>query len=521
MESSQHSLQQTLKKPNTPALKVKNRLIYYAIIVDRYIFAYLGSQCFYSLSIFMDTIANKNNFNFTKEENEYYIGVFTSVFYLGSALGSILTGFLTRMDTRMVFALLRIGNGLGLVLFAYPDTRVMILARFMMGFFYDASCTINCWSMYEILLPRHRQRAVTLVYFFNGICFFSCTIAALFDDHGWLFWRLVFIVPGALLAAEVLLSLVALPNINSLTYLVKVKSQGKAIKALNYYLEEETARYMVQKFQANRITQKIDLGEALASETQTRDGLGSETQNEDGMILSQAQKNKKMNAELRKKNKQKSRKGVFWRDLRVYRVEITHVVIFTLTSMLSFHDLFYQFSVYLGAKNLSNQKAVEVTKQFLVYGSAGKIISCFVAGGLNLTRKRKLCLVLCHLVTLILLGLITYGYYIEDLTINRYCLALGPVFTVGLYSVNDIYSNDICPPSLFSINHTLVRGVSAVFGMLIPYYIHFEIYTYRKIALRLLSLIIIGAVCLLWLVVRMIETDGMEKKAIRKKLKGR
>ena len=123
--------------------------------------------------------------------------------------------------------------------------------------------------------------------------------------------------------------------------------------------------------------------------------------------------------------------------------------------------------------------------------------------------------------TLLLLELITYGYYIEDLTINRYSLVLCPVFTVGLYSVNDIYSNDICPPSLFSINHTLVRAVAAVLGIVIPFYIHFEIFTYRKIALRLLSLVIIGVISLLWLVVRMVETDGMEKKAIGKKLKGR
>ena len=104
MENSQKSLSETIVQK--PQLGVKNRWIYYGAVIDRFFFEFLGATCFYTLSIFMDTISNKNNFNFYKTEREYYIGIFTTSFYIGSAVGSLLTGFLTRIDTRIVFAVL-------------------------------------------------------------------------------------------------------------------------------------------------------------------------------------------------------------------------------------------------------------------------------------------------------------------------------------------------------------------------------------------------------------------------------
>ena len=95
--------------------------------------------------------------------------------------------------------------------------------------------------------------------------------------------------------------------------------------------------------------------------------------------------------------------------------------------------------------------------------------------GFNFTKKRKTSLVLSHLGSLILLAGIAFGYYIKNLEIARYCLLFAPITTIGIYSVNDIYSNDICPPSLYAINHMLVRAVPSLFSLLVPLYIHFEI----------------------------------------------
>ena len=404
------------KKRNEEAkLQVKNKFIYFGSVFDRYLSLYLCSVVIYSLNLFMDTISNKNNLDFTKTEREYYIGIFTSALYVGSALGSLLSGFWTRYDTRIVFALTKIGNSLALILFTYPDVRVMIFARFLMGFFYDASNSVAMWSLYEMLLPRHRQRAVTILYAMAGLCFFSCSLLAVYDDQGWLFWRLSFVIPALIVILWTLASFPLFPKINSSTYLVLVKGENQAFTVMKEYLGDETARFMIAEFQKNQIALSKNRSHYRRSDTR----------NEDGMVLSDTKNNENSDNLLEKKEM-----GGFCSDLKMHSTEAIHIIIFTVASMLSFHDTFYQFSVYYGAKNLNNQKAVTITKKFVIVSSVLKVVSCFVFGILNWTKKRKLCLLISHFATLILLGGICFGDYIEDLQIARYCLALAPLFTV-------------------------------------------------------------------------------------------
>ena len=150
-------------------LEIKNRWIYYGSVFDRYFYEYLGAFSLFNLNIFMDTISNQNNFDFSSVEREFYLGVFTFALYFGSTVGSLSTGFLTQYNTRVVFALMRIESAASITLFTYLDLRVMIAARFLMGFFYDAARSVAVWSMYEILLPRHHQRVLTL--YFTAVAF--------------------------------------------------------------------------------------------------------------------------------------------------------------------------------------------------------------------------------------------------------------------------------------------------------------------------------------------------------------
>ena len=326
-----------------------------------------------------------------------------------------------------------------------------------------------------------------------------------------MFWRAAFVVPSLLIILEALISLLIFPKVNSLTYLVLVRGEKKALFTLGCYFEQKTARYLVENFQENR----------LAVERRNKEYLNSETRNGDGMDLSQAVRDKKSKGLLVDKIKQKNNKvGVFWTSLKAYSTEVVHIIVFSVTSILSFNETFYQFSVYYGANNLNNKYAVTRTKQFVLYSSIMKLVSCFIIGGLNWTKKRKASLIISHLSTLVLLTAIAFGYYIENLEIGRYCLVLAPITTVGLYSVNDIYSNDLCPPSLYSINHMLVRGIPSLFALLVPLYIHFEILSYQEVAIRLMSLVLVGVVCFIWLAVKMIETDGLDRKVIRARLKG-
>ena len=401
-------------------------------------------------------------------------------------------------------------------MFTYPNVWVMVAARFLMGFFYDATHSVSIWSMYEILLPRHRERALTLFYVFTGLSYFSTALLGVYDNGGRYFWRISFLVPCLVVIVEVLLSFVIFPKVNTLTFLVKTKGEEEALRTLNYYFEERTAKFLVQEFQKNQISENRERFIGVKEDERNSSELVD--------LHLQADLSKNQNAKNTFQNENKSGEnsqiGGFLTDFKLYRTEAVHIILFTVASMLSFHDTYYLFAVYYGSKNLTNKAAVSKSKHFILFGSVTKILSCFVVGVLNWTKKRKLCLLACHLATLVLLTAIAYAFYIEDLTIARYCLVIFPLFTVGIFSVNDIYSNDVCPPSLYTINHMLVRGLSAVFGLLIPLYIHFEILSYQGVALRLFSLVFVGVVCFGWLSFFMIETDGLNKIAIRKRLKG-
>ena len=518
-DSAPHAPQEA---SDSPGLKVKNKWIYYGAIFDVYFFKFVGSLSIYNLSIFMDTISNEHNFGFSKYEREFFIGIFTSAFYIGSAVGSLSTGFCTRFDTRIVYAITRIGNSLALIMFTYPNVWTMVLARFFMGCFYDASHAVAAWSLYEILLPRHRERALTLFYAVAGVCYFCCVILALYDPGSWSFWRLGFIIPSLAVIVEVLLSFVIFPKYNTLTYLVNIKGEEKAIETLNYYFEEETAKQLVEEFKRNQLSERDQVDDIEHEDNEnTGNMIEMDFLAKDSSEEPQKFQNDNSRSVLNEENNQLSEcTGGFLADFRAYRAEAVHIIVFTTASMLAFHDTYYLFSVYYGSKNLSDKEAVSTTKHFLVFASITKVVSSFLVGIFNWSKKRKLCLLISHLGTVTLLAIVAYAFYVENLEISRYCLVFFPLFTAGICSVNDIYSNDVGPPSLYAINHMIVRGASAIFGLLIPLYIHFEILSFQAVAIRLVSLVVIGVFCFFWLLFNMIETDGLNKRVIRAKLKG-
>ena len=119
-----------------------------------------------------------------------------------------------------------------------------------------------------------------------------------------------------------------------------------------------------------------------------------------------------------------------------------------------------------------------------------------------------------HFSSLFLLGLVAVAFYIEDLRLSRMVMVIFPVTTIGIYSVNYIYANDVCPPSMFSINHFLVRLMPMVFGLIPSIFIRFEDLGYKEVAMRLFGMIFIGFLAFLWLAVFMVETDGMTKRDV-------
>ena len=474
------------------------------------------------MNSFIDTISNSQNHNWIQEDRETNLGLLTSAFYLGSALGSLFVGLFTTFNTRHLYAVLRILTGLSLLPIVFGSLPWMVFGRFFLGFFFDAGMEVSLWSMHQILLPRHKDSVLTLYYFMASIGYLFWNTAAVFDDGGPVYWRVCFLAHVVLFLLTALGSLMFIPHINSLTYLMlSEETEEGVVEIISHYYERETALFLIKKYkeefeQLLKIDEiETELENIVVSEASGQDDQQKKAQNGEN---SNKEEHNQKRGKLGDQSNRKRRNGAinsfetFFRDLRVYNKEAVHIIIFSITSMLCFHESLYEYSIYYGAKELNEVEAVTETKKYLIASSFTKMVTCFVVGFWALTRYRRLALLLSHSATLVCLALIGLAFYMENLKLSRMIVAIFPIGTVGLYTTNFIYANDICPPSLFALNHFLVRGVPMLFGIvLLPYYLKFEELSYQEVAWRIFGLVGVGLVSLAWLFFYMVESSEVSR----------
>ena len=207
------------------------------------------------------------------------------------------------------------------------------------------------------------------------------------------------------------------------------------------------------------------------------------------------------------------------KELKYYWRQAIHILIFAVASMLSFNETVYQFSIYYGAKSLNDKQAVKATKNWLIVASITKAVSCFIIGFWAFTKHRRLTLLTSHFLSLLFIALIGLSFFIQDLRLSRLVLAMFPMTTSGVYTVNFLYANDVCRPALFSLNQFINRGLPGLFGILIPVFLRFEELSYQQVAYRIWGLVAVGLCCFVWLYFFMIETSGLSKLEIARYFK--
>ena len=247
-------------------LRIKSKWIYYGAIADRYFYQFLyGTFCFY-LNIFIDKIGNAQNFNWSPQELQRNLGILTTAMYLGSAVGTLVVGLFTSYNTRHLYATLRVASALCLILATVNNFYVMVFARFFMGFFCDASLEVTVWSFYEILLPRHKERIITLIYFIHALNYFICNSVGSIDHDGFYFWRICLIVSALMIICGALGCLVFIPHVNTLTYMLQAIGEEGTLKTVSHYYENETAVYLTQKYKNEIMLHKGNQVQAQSEE---------------------------------------------------------------------------------------------------------------------------------------------------------------------------------------------------------------------------------------------------------------
>ena len=110
---------------------------------------------------------------------------------------------------------------------------------------------VSVWSLYEILLPRHTEKILTLFYFMHSVSYGGLSFLATYDNGGWWFWRLVFFFPPLIALLMGIVNSLFIPYVNSLTYLYKEKGKSKALEVICNYYSRETAEYLIVRFKEN------------------------------------------------------------------------------------------------------------------------------------------------------------------------------------------------------------------------------------------------------------------------------
>ena len=347
------------KSPKESNLQVKNKWIYYGAIFDRYISIVLGNMMTFSFTVFLDSMSNANNHNWTPAERQSYLGYLTSSLYLGSAIGSLCVGFLTRFNTRYLYVVLRALMGFSILPYVFGDIKMMIIGRFLIGFTFDAAMEVSVWSLHQILLPKDKERFLTLLYLNFSIGFFLRTLAANLDNGGFWYWRMYYLVNGILIMVWSLLSLFLIPYVNSLSFLMDCKGEEETLIIIGNYYEQDTAQFLVDQYKKDF----YEIAEVSTEKTSRELNGGSEGQRElieeDYTPLNQPQQ-QNTNARQATRNSTTERTEmvkretnslkVFFRDLKLYHKEVLHIIIFSITSMLSFNETMAEFSLYLLVK---------------------------------------------------------------------------------------------------------------------------------------------------------------------------
>ena len=77
LQNSKESLSLNLPKASPPQkpkrLEISNKWLYYGTIVDRFIFQAMGMPVLNNLNLYITSMSNQNNYNWTASQTEVYL----------------------------------------------------------------------------------------------------------------------------------------------------------------------------------------------------------------------------------------------------------------------------------------------------------------------------------------------------------------------------------------------------------------------------------------------------------------
>ena len=459
--------------------QISNKRVYILAIFEKILvfgcFTTVGCQ----IGFFLDIFCNENNFNCSKDTKKTSMSVLNSITFLTSTLTYITYPFVFKINPKISIKISKLGLAFSILLFCFGPFWAMFVARTLMGFFAEFCHVVAHWMIYQIALKQHKELVFGCVYVIQGGVILIQTFLSYANNGGYWMWRIENAAPALLLIALVFFDLSVLINVNGLDFLQSRKTYEGVIEQLSTYYTKATSIEILNQFNQEK-------------QTKTDSGLG-------GVDFD---------------------KISIWEQIWLYKRELFNSSLVTFLGVATFCDVFYFNGIYLGSHLLSNKEEVRVTKKAIFIAGVAYFAASVVLMAFKFIKKRKVLMIVSQLGSVLSLCVAAFGYFTNQLWIARLSIISGQISLGYIRITTFLYIVDVCVPSMISIPLLFMRLSSAVILFVFPLAINFENSSTKQVGWKLLGVAAFALVCVVVTACFMIETDGLSKGEISKKLRG-
>ena len=247
----------------TPEEEVTNKCFYYSLMIILAFFHVGNGYSMVGTALILNTIANKNNFDFSDAEKSTYLGLIVSLYLLGYGVSTLTVGYFLKFSQRTILIVFVIAYFLLNICLILPYIWLLLLGRFGLGCTYGVMGVIICSNLSDLAPPSRKSFGPNMY----NICFVLGTLFTflftLNETGGEYWWRLNMFVNGALVLLTLIVLLICFPQFESPTYLYRMGQETKVKYFLSKYLTESAVKTMmghmeeVREMEKNQGTLKV------------------------------------------------------------------------------------------------------------------------------------------------------------------------------------------------------------------------------------------------------------------------
>ena len=467
-------------QPRTDQPPVRNRFAYNASIIA-YLLSY-GTTIVpvFFVNIYYDTITNELNNNWDSITRKNNLSKLNLCYNLGGLTGIIVALAVSKLNPRLILNISRFIIAVCCLCLAVPHLTTMAVSRFFSNLFATVSQITIIWTVYELYLVNDQAKIMVAVSLSTPLFNFLLSLSAKLDTGDKWYWKQVlsFMPLGLLLG--IVIDIFCTAGLNSVSYMLRRHGPETATEELRKIFSEDHTEELVRKFELQ------------------------------------------LKNEKKEKEKLEKRGVSQWAmDLMVYKSSMINLLIISFLATTGFQIQYMSNGLLIGSKVLSDTDATQRTKTLLTAETLIEVMIYLAAIVFNLTKKRKSSLMFSLFFGCMVLFTSSLGYLAQNLRIVRFgFLFLAASFPFYSPSVH-LYTNDLIPPSLVPLQSICLLSVNTAADTLFPLVFNFENSSYESIGLKFGFLVICGFVSLGLIYWLMIETEGMSRDQVRRRLKNR